>query len=92
MSKGETKVFISKLFFDALDEVRSQRTLDEVARKLQLLASFPDMGRISTSLSITSHFGDNVRTLTCGNYVLVYSHEADVVNVLALHPARLIVN
>ncbi len=91
MNGGRVQVVVSNLFFDALKEVKSQRTLDDIARKLELLASFPDMGRMAASVFVTSCFGNDVRTLVCGNCVLVYCHSDDIVQVLALYPARLVV-
>ena len=92
MNGDRTQVVVSNLFYDALKEVKSKRTLDDIARKLELLASFPDMGRMATSASVTSRFGNGVRTLVCGNCVLVYRHSEEVVHVLALYPARLVVH
>ena len=48
------------------------------------------MGRVAQSPSITGRFGEGVRTLVCGSYLLVYRHTEDAVEALALYPARIV--
>jgi hypothetical protein len=48
------------------------------------------MGRVAQSPSLTSRFGEGVRTLVCGKYLLVYRHAEGVVQALALYPARIV--
>jgi plasmid stabilization system protein ParE len=74
-----------------MDDVRqsgSAAVAQHARRLLDNLAAFPDMGRVAQSPSITSRFGEGVRTLVCGKYLLVYRHAEGVVQALALYPAR----
>ena len=87
---AKATVVATNLFYDTLDEIRSLHTLDQIARNLELLSSFPDLGQLATSPSLTSRFGKRIRTLVCGSYILVYRHESDDVEVLALFPAKLV--
>jgi plasmid stabilization system protein ParE len=76
-----------------MDDVRQSGSAAEAQharRLLDNLAAFPDMGRVAQSPSITSRFGEGVRTLVCGKYLLVYRHAEGVVQALALYPARIV--
>ena len=85
-----TSVVTTKLFHEDLTRVSSKRVLKQVAQALINLASFPDMGRVAQSPSITGRFGEGVRTLVCSSYLLVYRHTEDAVEALALYPARIV--
>lgn len=87
---GTVHVVTSNAFNDDLASVTSIRLLQKVAQQLVALASFPDMGRVAESQTLVGRFGEGVRTLVCGNYLLVYVHEDDTVKALALYPARLV--
>lgn len=71
-------------------EIQSSSVALHARKLLAQLATFPDMGRVVQSPTLRGRFGEGVRTLVCGNYLLVYSHEKDVVKALALYPARMV--
>lgn len=87
---SRARVVTTELFHEDLARVPSKRVLKQAAQALVNLAAFPDMGRVAQSPTLTSRFGEGVRTLVCGTYLLVYRHTEDVVQVLALYPARVV--
>jgi plasmid stabilization system protein ParE len=87
---SRARVATTELFHEDLARVSSKRVLKLVAQALINLAAFPDMGRVARSPSLTSRFGEGVRTLVCGKYLLVYRHAEDAVQALALYPARIV--
>ena len=80
------KVELSDRFMDDVRQSGSAAVAQHARRLLDNLAAFPDMGRVAQSPSITSRFGEGVRTLVCGKYLLVYRHAEGVVQALALYP------
>lgn len=84
------KVELSDRFMDDVRQSGSAAEAQHARRLLDNLAAFPDMGRVAQSPSITSRFGEGVRTLVCGKYLLVYRHAEGVVQALALYPARIV--
>ncbi|MEE0028201.1 MAG: type II toxin-antitoxin system RelE/ParE family toxin [Atopobiaceae bacterium] len=84
------KVELSDRFMDDVRQSGSAAVAQHARRLLDNLAAFPDMGRVAQSPSITSRFGEGVRTLVCGKYLLVYRHAEGVVQALALYPARIV--
>lgn len=83
-------VATTELFYENLAGITSSRVLKQVAGFLVSLATFPDMGKLAQSVTLTSRFGEDIRTLVCGSYLLVYRHTGKTVCVLALYPARLV--
>lgn len=84
------KVELSDRFMDDVRQSGSAAVAQHARRLLDNLAAFPDMGRVAQNPSITSRFGEGVRTLVCGKYLLVYRHAEGVVQALALYPARIV--
>lgn len=84
------KVELSDRFMDDVRQSGSAAVAQHARRLLDNLAAFPDMGRVAQSPSITSRFGEGVRTLVCGKYLLVYRHAEGVVQALALYLARIV--
>ena len=84
------KVELSDRFMDDVRQSGSAAVAQHARRLLDNLAAFPDIGRVAQSPSITSRFGEGVRTLVCGKYLLVYRHAEGVVQALALYPARIV--
>lgn len=84
------KVELSDRFMDDVRQSGSAAVAQHARRLLDNLAAFPDMWRVAQSPSITSRFGEGVRTLVCGKYLLVYRHAEGVVQALALYPARIV--
>jgi len=84
------KIELSDRFMDDVRQTGSATMAQHARRLLDDLAAFPDMGRVAQSPSITGRFDEGVRTLVCGSYLLVYRHEGDAVQALALYPARIV--
>lgn len=81
---------LSRRFMDDVAQINSAAVAQRARKLIDHLSSFPDMGRITQSPTLSSRFGEGTRTLVCGNYLLVYRHTEEAIQVLALYPARLV--
>ena len=73
-------------FIADAQSIRLASKREEVKRRVEQLADFPEIGSANLSESIVERYGPNVRKLVVNPFLVVYEIDApaDAVNVLAL--------
>ena len=75
-------------FIDDLAQCDEERPrVGAHARKLIMqLQAFPDMGAPQPRASLRKRYGEDIRTMPVDSYLLVYSHDESVLELIALIP------
>lgn len=71
------------LYIAADDPVAASRTIDRIAKAVERLADYPGLGQVRPEI------GETARSLTVGNYLVLYRVAADAVEIArVMHGAR----
>ena len=74
----------TELFAAQLDAITSRNAYERVKRRLLTIVRFPMTGSATPRESLTERYGDDIRTSSAGNYVIIYKVEEDVIMLLAV--------
>ena len=80
----EIRILFARSFSDGLDDVNSEALLGRIESVITSLSTFPDLGSRIETRELSIRYGGGLRRLPVGPFLLLYRHEGDVVNVLAL--------
>lgn len=71
-------------FLAMMDEVPSNSTVELIGKTIGRLQVFPDSGSGQVRPSVRDRYGDDIRTVAVDGYLLVYRHNAEVLELIAL--------
>jgi hypothetical protein len=78
------RVILTEGFISDASGISGDDSLARVESLLRALADYPDLGSPLARPSLSNRFGDDVRKMVIGRYLLVYRHVGDEVRVLGL--------
>ena len=71
-------------FVESLAEIHSVRLLERIKSLVTSLAAFPELGSTVVRKSLVAQYGDKLRHVAVGQFVIVYRYADNVVDILAL--------
>ena len=71
-------------FVESLAEIHSTRLLERIKSLVSSIASFPELGSPVVRKSLVARYGNKLRHVAVAQFVIVYRHANNVVDILAL--------
>lgn len=88
---SKTPITYTDTFADEYQAITSNVARKRIRQAVDSIATFPDMGAAMPRRSLAQRYGEDIRTLPAGTYVIVYRHQDAHLVLLALVPGKLIV-
>lgn len=77
-------------FAEAYKEIASSAVKARIQRTIKAVEAFSDIGSAHPKKSLARRYGEGIRTMASGQYVIVYRHDGAQLVLLALVPGKLV--